>query len=73
MDLVEDLANAYEDEALDLLLTPGSGPDGRSDRPAEILEIGSDWPSWRPTGWSNFFRFRCRRSRRIGRNHARRH
>jgi hypothetical protein len=47
MDLVEDLTNAYEDEALELLLTLEGDREGLIDRPVETLELGSDWPSWR--------------------------
>ena len=56
MDLVRELANSYEDEALQLMLE-----DGASTQPqhgtAEILELGPTWPhragssSWRFGFW----------------------
>ena len=45
MDLVDDLANDCEDEALALILEE-AGPDRRSGRPVDLLEVGG-WPHWR--------------------------
>jgi hypothetical protein len=51
MDLVEDLAGGYEDEALELMLdAEGDTSNQQIYRTAEILELGPDWPHWR--GWS---------------------
>jgi len=56
MDLVRDLANDYEDEALELILESGasSQPDSGT---VEILEFGGAWPqrqssrTWRFWFW----------------------
>ena len=58
MDLVRELANDYEDEALELMLTVEGGVPAQPDRrPAEILEFGPSWPhrpspgAWRFGFW----------------------
>jgi hypothetical protein len=51
MDLVEDLAGGYEDEALELLLdAEGDTSNQQGYRTAEILEFAPEWPHLR--GWS---------------------
>jgi hypothetical protein len=48
MDLVEDLAGCYEDEALELMLdAEGDTSNQRGYRTAEILEFAPEWPHWR--------------------------
>jgi hypothetical protein len=62
MDLVRDLANDYEDEALELILESGvsSQPDSGT---VEILEFNGAWSHWhRPGRW----RFGFWRRRRTG-------
>jgi hypothetical protein len=59
MDLVEDLAGEYEDEALELLLSLQDDQPGDVSRPAEMLELGSDWPTWRAARRSLAARFRA--------------
>jgi hypothetical protein len=64
MDLVEDLAGAYEDEALALMLAEGD-PQGGTQHggTVEILELG-EWPRWsaRKSGsWGSWFHRRGRR------------
>jgi hypothetical protein len=63
MDLVEDLASAYQDEALELLLALEAEERSRSDRPVEILELGPGWPSGSAIGGSAGARFRRWRRR----------
>ena len=64
MDLVEDLAGAYQDEAMELLLALDAAEGRRSDRQVEILELGPDQPSRSGTRGSVSARFRRWRSRR---------
>jgi hypothetical protein len=62
MDLVRDLANDYEDEALELILTmegdasiqPGHGP-------IETLEFAPTWPHWPGRGMWRFGFWRQRK------------
>jgi hypothetical protein len=63
MDLVEDLAGAYQDEALELLLASEAEEGSRSDRQVEILELGPGWPSRSATRGSVSARFRRWRAR----------
>ena len=63
MDLVEDLASAYQDEALELLLASEAEEGSRSDRQVEILELGPGWPSRSATGGSLAVRVRRWRRR----------
>ena len=60
MDLVRDLANDYEDEALELILESGasSQPDSGT---VEILEFDGAWPHWHRPGRSRFGFWRHRR------------
>jgi hypothetical protein len=53
MDLVRDLAEGYEDEALELILASEGGTSSQSDYgTAEILEFNGAWPHWhRPGRW----------------------
>lgn len=46
MDLVRDLADACQDEALALILEAEGAQGGRDSRPVEVLEAGG-WPRWR--------------------------
>jgi hypothetical protein len=59
MDLVEDLAGAYEDEALALMLAEGSTQNQGHGEAIEILEFGG-WRRWpgvrRPGSWASWFR-----------------
>jgi hypothetical protein len=60
MDLVRDLANDCENEALALILTAEDGTSGQpNQRPVEILEFDG-WPRWRgvhrPGTWRSWFR-----------------
>ena len=62
MDLVRDLADEYEDEALDLMLALEDGTSSRREHgSAETLEFGRGTP-YRPaarrpgTGWFRFWR-----------------
>jgi hypothetical protein len=57
MDLVDDLANDCEDEALALILEADAESGGRSRGPVDVLEAGG-WPGWR------FRRLRTRWRRR---------
>jgi hypothetical protein len=51
MDLVRDLANDYEDEALELILESGASSQPGSGT-VEILEFDGAWPHWhRPGRW----------------------
>jgi hypothetical protein len=53
MDLVEDLAGGYEDEALELMLdAEGDTSSQPGYRTAEILEFTPEWPHWR--GWNRW-------------------
>jgi hypothetical protein len=53
MDLVEDLAGSYEDEALELMLdAEGDTSNQHGYRTAEILEFEPEWPHWQ--GWSKW-------------------
>ena len=53
MDLVQDLAGGYEDEALELMLdAEGDTSNQQGYRTAEILEFAPEWPHWR--GWSKW-------------------
>jgi hypothetical protein len=53
MDLVQDLAGDYEDEALELMLdAEGDTSNQQGYRKAEILEFAPEWPQWR--GWSKW-------------------
>ena len=46
MDLVRELADSYEDEALELMLSVEGGAPTQPDHgTAEILELGPAWPS----------------------------
>jgi hypothetical protein len=64
MDLVRELADSYEDEALQLMLAiedDGATPPHRST--AEILELGPQWPPHRSssgTWWFGLWRHRKR-------------
>jgi hypothetical protein len=60
MDLVRDLANDYEDEALELILESGasSQPDPGT---VEILEFGGAWPHWHSSRTSRFWFWRQKR------------
>jgi hypothetical protein len=59
MDLVRDLANDYQDEALDLMLALGGGtPNQPKYDAAEILEFGGGWPQRRRAGRPGTWRFR---------------
>jgi hypothetical protein len=62
MDLVRDLADDYEDEALELIL---AGEGGTSSQPdygtAEILEFGRGWPQSQGSGTWRFAFWRRRR------------
>ena len=60
MDLVRDLADDYEDEALELILESGtsSQPDSRT---VEILEFGGAWPHWHSSRTWRFGFWRRRR------------
>ena len=61
MDLVRDLADDYEDEALELILESGTSSQQDSGT-VEILEFDGAWPQWhRPGTWR--FRFWRRRRR----------
>ena len=63
MDLVRELANDYEDEALELMLAVEGGVPAEHDRQtAEILEFGPAWPHWpNPGAWRfGFWRHRKR-------------
>jgi hypothetical protein len=58
MDLVRELADNYEDEALELMLSvEGGGPTQQDHGRAEILEFGPTWPhrsassTWRFGFW----------------------
>jgi hypothetical protein len=64
MDLVRDLADGYEDEALELILADQGGSLRQPHHgTAEILEFNSVWPHWhRPGTW----RFGFWRRRRTG-------
>jgi hypothetical protein len=46
MDLVRDLTDECQDEALALILEAEGGSGLRNDRPVEMLEAGG-WPRWR--------------------------
>jgi hypothetical protein len=59
MDLVRDLANDYQDEALDLMLALGSGtPSQPKYDAAEILEFGGGRQQRRRAGRPGTWRFR---------------
>jgi hypothetical protein len=61
MDLVQDLAGGYEDEALELMLdAEGDASIQPGDRTAEILEFGPESPHWQRwcRWWSLFSRLR---------------
>jgi hypothetical protein len=59
MDLVRDLANDYQDEALDLMLALGGGTPSQPEYDAaEILEFGGGWPQRRRAGRPGTWRFR---------------
>jgi hypothetical protein len=61
MDLVRDLANGYEDEALELILDGDDGTSTRQDHgTVEFLEFDGGWPHWhRPGTWRfGFWRHR---------------
>jgi len=62
-DLVQDLASAYQDEALELVLTLEAEEHDRSDRQVEILELGPGWPSGNAASGSVGARFRRWRHR----------
>jgi len=48
MDLVRDLAEGYEDEALELILASEGGTSRQQENgTAEILEFDGAWPHWR--------------------------
>jgi hypothetical protein len=53
MDLVRDLANGYEDEALELILAGDDGTSRLQDHgTVEFLEFDGGWPPWhRPRTW----------------------
>jgi hypothetical protein len=53
MDLVPDLAEGYEDEALELILASEGVTSSQLDcGTAEILEFNGPWPHWhRPRTW----------------------
>ena len=62
MDLVRDLANDYEDEALQLMLAVEGGvPAEPGHQPAEILEFGPSWPHWPGPGTWRFGFWRHRK------------
>jgi hypothetical protein len=64
MDLVEDLAGAYEDEALALMLAEGDTQRGtQHGGTVEIMEFDgwSDWPGRKSGSWGSWFRRRRRR------------
>jgi hypothetical protein len=62
MDLVRDLANDYEDEALQLMLAVEGGvPAEPGHQPAEILELGPSWPRWSGSGTWRFGFWRHRK------------
>ena len=62
MDLVRDLADDYEDEALELILASESGTSSERDYgTAEILDFGGAWPHWHGL---RTWRFRFWRHRR---------
>jgi hypothetical protein len=55
MDLVRELADDYEDEALQLMLTVEGGAMAQADhRTAEILEFGPAWPNQSGSGTRRF-------------------
>jgi len=59
MDLVRDLANDCQDEALDLMLALGGGTPSQPEYDAaEILEFGGGWPQRRRAGRPGTWRFR---------------
>jgi hypothetical protein len=63
MDLVRDLANSFEDEALALMLDEGDTSNQWHGERTEILEFGG-WPRWRGvrrlSTWGSWFRRRNR-------------
>ena len=62
MDLVRELANDYEDEALQLMIAIEGGVTAQPDhRTAEILEIGPAWPRRPGSGTRRFGFWRHRK------------
>ena len=61
MDLVRDLADDYEDEALELILANAAHRDSRTPATVEILEFDGAWPHWHRSGTSRFGFWRHRR------------
>ena len=60
MDLVRDLADDYEDEALELILESGTSSQPDSGK-VEILEFGGAWPRWHSSKTWRFWFWRQKR------------
>jgi hypothetical protein len=54
MDLVRELADGYEDEALQLMLSVEGAPSQPGHGPVEILELGPGWPHREASGSRRF-------------------
>jgi len=54
MDLVRELADGYEDEALQLMLSVEDAPTPPGHGTAEILELGPPWPRRTDSGSRRF-------------------